>query len=168
MHYCGNLGAARQLIETYPLNIDDRPIIEYEAPITHRRGRAGATSWFMGQPLVAFLMELVGASPPESDPHLERLSAVDRRSVRAGLALHVARFLDESGDARAAWAAMEEFQRLYAPEQGGGTSESETEQSRRELEQLIETYEERIRALREHIEELEQTPPDSESETSKK
>lgn len=151
LHYCGNLTAATRLFDEYPVNTDDRPVIEYEAPITHREGRAGSTPWFVGQPLAALLTELLKESPPETDPYLERLSAEDRRSVRAGLALYMARFLDEAGDPRAAWKAMEEFQRLYAADEERGTNVSEAEQSRQELEQLIETYEERIRALREHL-----------------
>ena len=159
LQYCGNVSAARALLEPYPVNTDDRPVIEYEAPITHRRSRAHRSSWFVGADFVRFLGELQGAVPPESDPYLRRLSPPQTAAVRAGLQLYLARVLDRTGEHEAAWKAMEEFRRLYRGEGGpgsdGGEMATEAEQSRRELLELIETYERRIRALREHLREVE-------------
>lgn len=161
LQYCGNLTAARSLLDGYPVNTDDHPVIEYEAPITHRRSRAHRSSWFVGGEFVGFLNELQKAVPPRSDPYLRHLDPRQIAAVRAGLHLYLGRVLDRTGDHEGAWKAMEEFRRLYQGAAAdvaadGGETASELEQTRRELLQLIQTYEERIRALREHLREAEQ------------
>jgi spermidine synthase len=157
LQYCGNLTAAGKILDRYPVNGDDRPVVEYEAPITHRRSRANETSWFVGQELLTFLGKLMLAAPPEKDPYLRALSPPELGAVRAGLAFYLAQVLDEAGDRQGAWKAAQEFQHLYtASEPAASGSESEHAQTRRELNQLIEKYQERIRALREHLREAEE------------
>ena len=155
LQYSGNLMAAERLLRNYPVNTDDRPFIEYNAPVTHRRGRANEASWLVGKELVELLAELWIAVPPENDPYLRELSPMELGHVRAGLSLHVARVLDHAGDGGGAFRAMEEFNRLYAT--GDATSGAgELEQNRDELQELIQGYEERVRALREHLDELDE------------
>ncbi|MBT8043481.1 MAG: fused MFS/spermidine synthase, partial [Verrucomicrobiae bacterium] len=47
LFYGGNLSVARELFEPYPVNTDDRPIIEYQAPRSYR-SQSGAVPWFTG------------------------------------------------------------------------------------------------------------------------
>ncbi len=155
LQYSGNLSAAEKLFRAYPVNTDDRPFIEYNAPVTHRRGRANETSWLVGKELVELLAELWIAAPPENDPYLREMSPTELGHVRAGLSLHVAQVLDHAGDGGGAFRALEEFNRLYAT--GDATSGAgELEQNRDELQELIQGYEERVRALREHLDELDE------------
>jgi spermidine synthase len=155
--YCGNLTSAPGLLEIYPVNTDDRPVIEYEAPVAHRRARAGKTPWFVGRELLGFLDQLMTASPPETDPYLKTLAAPEIGVVRGGLSLHRARVLRAAGDEEGAWEAMREFERRYgAAGPAGNGPGSEAHQTRRELTDLIETYQRRIDALREHLREAEE------------
>ncbi len=63
--------------------------------------------------------------------------------------------METAGDGERAWKAMQEFERLYYSG-SGTTTENELEQTRRELTELIEKYQQRIHALREHLREAEE------------
>ena len=82
--YAGNLSAARGLIPPGPINTDDRPLVEYQAPVTQREERAGATGWFNLAELRDFLQRLMELAPPSRDPHLTRLTPAQRDLVVAG------------------------------------------------------------------------------------
>lgn len=156
VQYAGNLTAARELVSRCPVNSDDRPVIEYEAPRTHRRSRARGEGWFVGGELIRFLDQLLTAAPPEEDPYLRAFAPAEAAAVRAGLHLYASQVLDKIGDHERAWKAMEEFERLYSQAGGQVAAASEEEQSRREIEELIAKYEERIRGLRRHLREAEE------------
>ena len=83
--YAGNLSAADGLIPPGPLNTDDRPLVEYLAPVTQREERAGATEWFNSAELADFSRRLMELVPPARDPHLTLLSAAQQDFVVAGL-----------------------------------------------------------------------------------
>ncbi len=82
--YVGNLGRARRLVPEGPLNTDDRPLVEYLAPITHREQRAGHTDWFRSLELASFYRALLDEVTPEADPYLARLDDAERGYVLAG------------------------------------------------------------------------------------
>ncbi len=86
--YAGNLSAADGLIPPGPVNTDDRPLVEYLAPVTQREERAGTTGWFDSAELATFLRRLAAAAPPARDPHLALLSAAQRDFVTAGLSYY--------------------------------------------------------------------------------
>ena len=86
--YAGNLSAADGLIPPGPVNTDDRPLVEYLAPVTQREERAGTTGWFDSAELAAFLRRLAASAPPARDPHLALLSAAQRDFVTAGLSYY--------------------------------------------------------------------------------
>ena len=86
--YAGNLSAAEGLIPPGPVNTDDRPLVEYLAPVTQREERAGATGWFDSTELATFLRRLAASAPPSRDPHLALLSAAQRDFVTAGLSYY--------------------------------------------------------------------------------
>ncbi len=113
-HYVGNLTAARALFQDYDVNTEDWPLIEYQAPISHRRRRAKATTWFTGESLIALMDEVAEISPPSKDPYLQSLPHSQHAMVRAGLMLHRAGALKRAGKTVEAedWLAC--YQRLVA------------------------------------------------------
>lgn len=113
-HYAGNLTAARALFAAYGLNTDDRPLIEYRAPVTHRRQKAKAASWFVGDDLTAFMDAVLRAAPPADDAYLRHLPQHQRRVVYAGLHLHRAGVLKRAGDRTGAREALEQYRRTLA------------------------------------------------------
>ena len=86
--YAGNLSAAEGLIPPGSVNTDDRPLVEYLAPVTQREERAGTTGWFDSTELATFLRRLAASAPPARDPHLALLSAAQRDFVTAGLSYY--------------------------------------------------------------------------------
>ena len=113
-HYVGNLTAARALFQDYDVNTDNWPIIEYQAPISHRRRRAKATAWFTGESLIALMAEVAEMSPPSEDPYLQLLPQSQQAMVQAGLMLHRAEALKRAGKTTQAedWAVR--YRRLVA------------------------------------------------------
>ncbi len=100
--YAGNLSAADGLIPPGPVNTDDRPLVEYLAPVTQREERAGTTDWFRSTELAAFFRRLAELAPPARDPHLALLSDPQRDFVTAGLSYYqgaVARRLGRDAEA---------------------------------------------------------------------
>ena len=108
--YIGDLGAARALVEHAPLNTDDRPLIEYLAPVTHRRVEGRTASFLVRDQLTGLCADFLRASPPEQDPYLSRLSALERGLPRAGfytLASSVARRMGRDAEADSADAHLQ-------------------------------------------------------------
>ena len=102
--YAGNLSMADGLIPPGPINTDDRPLVEYLAPVTQREERAGTAGWFNSNELADFLRRLAELAPPARDPHLRRLTAAQRDFVTAGLSYYegaVARQLGRDAEAEA-------------------------------------------------------------------
>jgi spermidine synthase len=110
-YYAGNLTVARPLFADYPLNTDDRPLIEYRSPITHRRQRAQAASWFVGATLIDFMETLLRLVPPEDDPYVQALAGREFAFVRAGLSRHRAEVLQKAGDRAGAQEALDQYRR---------------------------------------------------------
>jgi len=91
--YCGNLTAVRDLFAEGPLVTDDRPLIEYLAPITQRRVEAKKATWFIGSALIDFLEEIRRRVPPDQDPYLGNLTEKQRGYTEAGLLVQKGRVL---------------------------------------------------------------------------
>ncbi len=113
-HYVGNLTAARALFQNYDMNTKNWPLIEYRAPISHRRRRAKSATWFTGESLIAFMDEVVSISPPSKDPYLQSLPESQGAMVRAGLMLHRAGALKRAGKGSEAEDWLAQYQRLVA------------------------------------------------------
>jgi spermidine synthase len=111
MFYVGNLGANRDLFSPYLINVDDRPLIEYSAPITQREQNAAGGSWFTGRTLSAWYDELSARVPPEKDPYLARLKGDEYAYVRAGHSLFKSKVLHAAGDEAGAKALADQFSR---------------------------------------------------------
>src|SRR5262249_36156314 len=76
--YVGNLSAARSLVQYAPLNTDDRPLIEYLTPVTHRRVGSHTASFLIRDQLVRLCADFAQLVPAERDPYLSRLSPAER------------------------------------------------------------------------------------------
>ncbi len=103
--YGGNPGQSR-FFDYARINTDDRPLIEYLAPRTHRAVLTGAARWVVGAERDRLYSALFDALPPEQDPHLRALDERQLRHVEAGLryALYQgARARGTRLDARSAW-----------------------------------------------------------------
>jgi spermidine synthase len=101
--YAGNLTAASSLFARYPLNTDDRPRVEYRAPISHREAAAGGGSGLTGDALSSLFTGLFDAQPPLRDPYLAELGPAEIGRVLAGRELYdhlVARQAGRSAEAR--------------------------------------------------------------------
>jgi len=80
--YAGN--AASGIFAQAPINTDDRPLIEYLAPRTHRAVIAGTAQWLTGPARDRLFGDLLAALPPEADPYLAHLTSAQRDMIRAG------------------------------------------------------------------------------------
>ncbi len=83
--YAGNLSENREALEDYGVNTDNRPLIEYLSPRTHREEKIGEKIWFTSNSLIDFYTQLGGQLPPQTDPYLSDLSEEHLEYVFAGL-----------------------------------------------------------------------------------
>jgi spermidine synthase len=107
LFYGGNISAAREMFAGYPVNTDDRPVIEYISPFSLRKKVDGFVPTIVGPRYIEFIDELIRRCPPETDPVLARRSNVNRRLARAGAELHrfwVCRAVEDESGAADAWA----------------------------------------------------------------
>jgi spermidine synthase len=88
LFYAANLSGSRERFHKYPLNTDDRPIIEFGAPRTLRRAEAGERPHFVGNQLATLVDELLVATPPEADPMLAARQPGTHHLPLAGAAFH--------------------------------------------------------------------------------
>ncbi|MEM7012295.1 MAG: fused MFS/spermidine synthase [Verrucomicrobiota bacterium] len=110
-YYCGSLrpGESIQLRDS-PISTDDYPLLEYEAPINHRKEKAGKTQWFTGEQLVKW-METIGGDA-EKDPWLANGTEIDQIVVESGHALHSLKIAQSKKDKEIEHEAFERFQDL--------------------------------------------------------
>jgi len=104
--YCGNVTAAQEIFAEYPVNSDDRPLIEYMAPRTYRNRTDTKIPWFVGPRIARLVEEIQRLCPPERDPLLSSRSAANRGLPVAGAAFHRARLWQVMGkeeECREAW-----------------------------------------------------------------
>lgn len=106
LFYAGNLTASRSLFEDHPVNTDDRPVIEYQAPRSYRLGSDGKPPWFVGADFAEFVAKVQALCPPDKDPLLVNRSPANRHLPLAGSAMHRGRVAEVNGDiqgTRQAW-----------------------------------------------------------------
>ena len=109
LFYGGNLTKARSLFEDYPVNTDNRPVIEYMAPRTYRRKTAAEISWFVGGRFAELVEKVHAICPPDRDPLLANRTPANRRLPLAGQAFHRARIAEVAGDTDATRQAWQRF-----------------------------------------------------------
>lgn len=107
--YAGNLSESLEIIPKGPIHTDNDPVIDYQAPISHRNARAGKTEWFIDRQLIDFLDQLQSATPPDVDPYLSRLDPAARNFVKAGLSFHKGAMLKHMGQKQEAQYYLKNF-----------------------------------------------------------
>ncbi len=113
--YAGNLSASGGEYRALPVSTDDRPMLEYLAPITERNNRgAGAGLTVAWDRLPGFCDRLLHAVPLEQDPHLAGLSQRDRHEIEAGLAYQQYEANRRAGEGTAARSALRRYRQLVA------------------------------------------------------
>ena len=97
--YAGNVSQAKALFEEYPINTDDKPVIEYQTPKLFREVAArDKVIWCVGPKLTGWIDRIFEACPVEEDPLWMGHPASSMYLVKAGAAFHkamVARALNE-------------------------------------------------------------------------
>lgn len=109
IHYCGNVTASKDLFAGYPLNTDDKPIIEYQGPREYRNIGADETPWFVGPGILRLIKNLQEACPPDQDPLLVNRTPANRRLPLAGSAYHEALLWERFGNAEQVDRSWREF-----------------------------------------------------------
>ncbi len=88
MHYCGSISKEHSPFGNYPMNLDDRPIIEFSSPITMRRERAGELDFVRGTDLLELMTWIIREGPLENDPYLSDARSPELDWIREGLEKH--------------------------------------------------------------------------------
>ena len=107
--YAGNLTEAHELFDDYPINTDDRPLIEYQTPRTFREFADEDVIWFVGPKFDKLVEDIFQASPVETDPALADRTPANRRLALAGRAFHRSMYLRVMGNDQASLAQWQKF-----------------------------------------------------------
>ncbi len=92
-YYIGNISISHNLFKRYPVNVDDHPIIEYQAPVAHRQRQAQQAERFHYARLIEFYELIYQVSPPEKDPFLIDVPKHKLELIFAGLLYHKSKVL---------------------------------------------------------------------------
>ena len=106
LFYCGNLTLAADLFARYPLNTDDRPVIEFGTPRSLHRPKDQGKPHFVGARFADLVDRIQSRTPPASDPLLASRSPSSRELPMAGAAFHrgwIARATDDEKQWRENW-----------------------------------------------------------------
>lgn len=118
--YGGNLTKSSDRFDRYPVNTDDRPVIEYETPRTFRRAAGEERIWYVGSAIADLTASLFERCPPEEDPLLAGRAPANRGFARAGLAFHRAmiyKVLRQPDEAAGQWRMFKKHWRESAQAQ---------------------------------------------------
>lgn len=122
LFYAGNLSNSRERFADYPLNTDDRPIIEFGAPRTLRAAAEGERPHFVGKQFAEFVDSIQDAIPPESDPFLADRDPANRLLPQAGAAFHKAWIAFAEQDAQTLERHWNDFIKLWLDSANGKAS----------------------------------------------
>jgi len=116
--YAGNLGRSRSVLGDGPINTDDRPVIEYGSPRSHRTARSAGNEdgWFTGAPLARLFARLAEETPLTEDPYLARLTSEQRGYVLAGRLYYERAVAKSEGDEALAEQRLAQFHLLIPTE----------------------------------------------------
>ncbi|MFU8847500.1 MAG: spermidine synthase [Opitutales bacterium] len=101
LFYAGNLSGSRQHFTKFPLNTDDRPVIEFGTPRSLRAEQKDGRPHFVGEKFAGLVDRLLADTPPASDPILAKCKPSIRQLPLAGAAFHRAwiAFADQNTEA---------------------------------------------------------------------
>ncbi len=109
LYYGGNVTASKELFAGYPVNTDDKPVIEYMAPKHYRNIGKDKTPWFVGPYIAKFIKDLQNTCPPDKDPLLVNRTPANRRLPLAGSAYHETNLWDRVGNKAECARSWEKF-----------------------------------------------------------
>jgi spermidine synthase len=98
LFYAGNLGLAADFFGGYPLNTDDKPVIEFGTPRSLHRPAEEGKPQFLQDRFADLVDRLQKQTPPENDPLLAARTPASRKLPLAGSAFHRASISSVSGD----------------------------------------------------------------------
>jgi spermidine synthase len=105
--YAGNLTEASELFADYPVNTDDKPVIEYQTPKLFREvAENDEVIWCVGPKLTGLVDRIFEAAPLEADPVWRGHPETSIHLARAGAAFHramVAKAMDKRDEAETNW-----------------------------------------------------------------
>lgn len=107
-HYVGQIHLDLPFIAGLPTNTDDKPVIEYLAPRSHRAEKSGEASWLVGSELLGVMHQMRNPQ----DAYLTGLTPRQLRGLFAGYYLHAAQIARKYDDKSAQRNAMREFEKL--------------------------------------------------------
>lgn len=102
LFYGGNLTRAAGLFRGYPLNTDDKPIIEFGTPRSLHQPKGSSRPQFLETRFADLVDKLQTLTPPDADPLLARRTAAGKRLPLAGSAFHRGWIARMNGD-EAGW-----------------------------------------------------------------
>ena len=106
LFYCGNLTLAADIFANYPLNTDDKPVIEFGTPKSLHRTKEQGQVKFVATKFADLVDQLQTRTPPASDPLLAKRSPSSRELPLAGSAFHrgwIARAMNDEEQWRESW-----------------------------------------------------------------
>ena len=101
LFYGGNLTLAADLFGQYPLNTDDRPVIEFGTPRSLHQPQGADRPQFLESRFADLVDQLQSRTPPDEDPLLSLRSPASRKLPLAGSAFHRAWIARVGGDEKA-------------------------------------------------------------------
>lgn len=108
--YAGNLSAAHALFETYPVNTDNHPIIEYQTPKLFRKVAArDAVIWLVGPKLADWVDRILESCPLDADPSWHGHPESSQHLIQSGVAFHrsmIYRAMGQRENLEVAWATF--------------------------------------------------------------
>jgi len=114
--YAGNLSQAAEVFEAYKINTDNFPIIEYQAPKSHRAEKSKLKSWFVNEELIKMLKKIHAVTQPDTDPYLVNLTPQQRQHFTAGLFLHDYEVTKFTGNRDQVEERLESFRMITMPD----------------------------------------------------
>jgi spermidine synthase len=113
LFYGGNLTRAADFFEAYPLNTDDKPVIEFGTPRSLHQPAAAGKPHFLETRFADFVERVQERTPPKDDPLLTLRTPAGRKLPLAGSAFHRAWIASVHGDEEQQVVEWERFLRLW-------------------------------------------------------
>ncbi len=107
-YYVGNLEALRTHYSQFHTNTDDKPLIEFNAPISQRQVKAEHNQWLAGDTLMVFFQKVIN----QKDNYLASLEDQQKQIPKAGLHLHYAQLLKYQGKLKQSKSEMKLYQQI--------------------------------------------------------